>query len=887
MRRAIFSGFSLALVLWLLVASSGPARAQATTPTPTEPAGTATPNPSLGIVGGETWAAPANLSRSGAAQKPAVVADSNGNLHVLWWDTFAGTFYATYSPAAGWSDPLAVPQIIGARPTNATDKPTAYDELSLLADNNGLLHAFYRDSRGNLLYSQARADTGAWTTGVQLATNPLRWDAAVDPEGGLHLAFVRTIENSQLPAGVYYRRSTTRGANWENVKIIQASLYFRALTYANSFVDLTAPGQGQVLITWDDPRVGQSFTARSTDLGTTFGEPLAVGDDQADLPRHSFLLPLEDGRLMRLWSPPSNCNLYQQISDEAQENWSAPVRVLEDLAGCLFKVTSYTLPDGRLALFARLTEGPTELALVLWDGTRWSSPVTPRISFVDPATNRSTTLSCVAAVLDGEQVSVVGCDGTEDIWGTTSLVTLPDLLPAVSTEWSPPVIISLSDTNAGLPALGVDSDGRLHTLWTKGQLDGSTQETLSYARLEGDTWSSPNAVLASPGGGTAKDPVVVIDQGGHMHALWSGGPTGQLFYSRSFARDASTSGGWEAIRNLSGDQNSGGSPALTQGQNGELYIAYTVPLNEGRGVYFISSTNQGDSWSAPTVIFDAEQAGWAQVLQTAIARDAAGRLHVAWVHTALPPATNPLGVYYAWSDDDGQTWSAPRVMASGDAGYPTLVAGGDDEVHLLWVDNLTGDPHLWHARLPAGSDTWSEPKLVSGLLAIAPQVSVIPDDEGRLHLVGVEQTSSDSTVLFYLTWDGSRWGGRETIPLGYSVDRLSGARAVIRPQGILGVVYRVYALVSGGGRQYLAGYVERPVAALVFQPAPTFTPPPVATMEVTATVEATNTPQPTQDLHGTPPPPLNGDNGLRVGGILVGMAVVVIIALIGLRARRG
>jgi hypothetical protein len=286
-------------------------------------------------------------------------------------------------------------------------------------------------------------------------------------------------------------------------------------------------------------------------------------------------------------------------------------------------------------------------------------------------------------------------------------------------------------------------------------------------------------------------------------------------------------------------------------------------------------------------IFDAEAAGWASVGQTTLAVDTTGRIHVAWVRGALPPATAPLGIYYAWSDDEGQTWSEARLMAEGATGYPTLVASSDDQVHLLWASNVDDNPQLWHARLPAGTDVWSEPQVVPGLRSIAPQVGVVSDSDGGLHLVGVEHTVSDSTVLFYINWDGTRWGGRETIPLGYSVDSQSGARVVIRPQGTLSVLYRVYAAVSGGGRQYLAGYVERPVASLVYQPAPTFTPPPVETVAATATPPATVTPEPTQDLTDTTPAPLSGNTGLTVMGILAGMVLVVIVALVGLRARRG
>ena len=889
MRLLITSGFSLALMLWLLVASSGAALAQATTPTP-EAEVAATVDSSLGIVAGDTWAPPANISRSGAASQPAIVADPAGNLHVLWWDSFAGTFYAKYSALNGWTSPVAVPQIIGGRPQTATDQPAAYNELTLLADVNGLLHAFYRDARGNVMYSQARADTGLWTQSIQLATSPLQWDVAVDAAGGLHLAYVRNIESDQLPAGVYYRQSLTRGADWQNTKVIEASLYFRALTSGNSFVDLTVPGDNQILVTWDDPQLLQSFTATSTDNGFSFGAPVSVGGDQADQARHAFLMVQADGTWLRLWSPPDGCGLYQQVSDVTHETWSASVRVLEDVEGCLVRPTAYTLADGRLAMFARLT-GSTPLALVLWDGTRWSAPVTPRISFVDPATNRSTTLDCVAAVLVNDRVSVVGCDGVQDIWATTSVVNLPDLLPAVSTEWSPPSIISSADADAGLPGLTVDQEGRLHTLWTQGVVGGGAQETLAYARLEGDTWSGVwsgvGGVLQSPGGGTAQDPAVLIDPSEHMHAVWAGGALGQLYYSRAFARDAAGSGGWEAVRTLTTGQSSGAAPALALSPAGALLAVYAVPLNDGRGVYFISSPDQGDSWTTPVQIFDAEAAEWAQVKQTSLAVDSTGRLHVAWVQGVLPPGDSVLGVYYAYSDDNGVTWSAARVMAAGDAGYPNLVASSDGDVHLLWVTNPASTPQLWHTRLPAGTADWSEPIVVPGVRALAPQVGVVSDGEGGLHLVGGEGTASNSTVLFYLRWDGNAWGARETIPLGYRMDQQSGARAIVRPQGLLGVVYRVYTVAGGGRRQYLAGYVERPVTSIAYQVAPTFTPPPEATLLVTGTPEPTRTPEPTADLSATPVPPLEGGNGVRVVGILIGMFAVVVVALIGLRSRRG
>ena len=41
--------------------------------------------------GASPWLPPANVSNSGAASRPVIVATTDGVLHALWWDTALGT----------------------------------------------------------------------------------------------------------------------------------------------------------------------------------------------------------------------------------------------------------------------------------------------------------------------------------------------------------------------------------------------------------------------------------------------------------------------------------------------------------------------------------------------------------------------------------------------------------------------------------------------------------------------------------------------------------------------------------------------------------------------------------------------------------------------------
>jgi len=95
----------------------------------------------------DVWSPPVNLSQSGAASAPVIAAEADGTLHVLWWDKFDGTKYAYFTVDKGWSKPVTVSAIVGARPTTQSPTPVAPDQLRLFVDISHELHAFWIDAR--------------------------------------------------------------------------------------------------------------------------------------------------------------------------------------------------------------------------------------------------------------------------------------------------------------------------------------------------------------------------------------------------------------------------------------------------------------------------------------------------------------------------------------------------------------------------------------------------------------------------------------------------------------------------------------------------------------------------------------------------------------------
>ena len=835
----------------------------------------------------DVWSPPVNLSQSGAASAPVIAAEADGTLHAVWWDKFDGTKYAYFTSDKGWSKPVTVASIVGARPTGASPTPVAPDQLHLLVDGSHELHAFWIDARGNLLYAQSRAGAiNSWTAGLQLATAPLAWDVTLDTAGALHVVYIRPANNPQLPSGIYYRVSTNGGQLWANVVAIVESPYFRTMAAASAHVNIASNGTGAVIVTWDDPQVKRSFFAQSADGGKTFGDPTkipaadAVQNDSVELAR---FFALSSGQFLRLWQAGDSCLLYQQQSDDTVQQWSVPLRVLADLGGCPHDIRAMPMAGNQLFADIQLAGNNTNRQLTVWDGQTWLPPQSPRVSFVNAITNRATGLACVSSALVGSKLALIGCDDSLDIWATMSLKEVTQMLPALNTAWTPPVVLADGPGDADLPAVAAEADGRMHVLWAQTSPDNGPNSTLSYSRGDGVNWTFPAAILASPHGGKAEAPAMLADAGGTMHAVWSGGFGGEVYYSHAFIRDAASASGWSSPMLLPAPAQVGSAPALVVDANNTLHVIYAIPLNEARGVYYTRSTDQGGSWSPPQLIFDAAAAGWAMVTDAQLVTDGANHLHATWVQRALPPATTNLGIFYSRSEDGGNTWSTPTQISAVDTGYAVLAASASNEIHLLWTANLSGQPQLWHQWSTDGGVAWTKATPILELSNIAPRAHLVTDGAGHLYLVGVERTLNDSAALFYLIWNQGQWSDHETLALGYVADAASGAHALILPGGRLGVFYRVRAPNGSGGSHYVLGYAERPVEVNIAPPQPTFTPQPTQPVLPSVTLPATLTAVPTPDLNNSSVNPVSRQDLYRIGAILVGMLVVVIVAAIGLR----
>lgn len=861
----------------------------------------------------DVWETPFNFSQSGAAVDPTFVAAPDGTFHIFWKDSFAGFVYVT-GDGDTWSNPLAV-RLPFSEPIFTT--PSAedfqfYDPI-LAADNAGRLHGFWTNEEGILLYSQvARSDValpGSWTAPVRLATLARAQGAVVDENGRIHLVYIQTLGTPELPVGIYYRRSDDGGGVWtEPVRLYQSD-YLRTMTAAQMNLQLVTSPE-RVHLAWDNPLQDIVFTMHSNDGGTTWSDPVVVDkrqpEDAPDAPGPAKINILLRGNEVHLtWSAgheEASCNQYHQWSDDGGETWQSPQAVLEGMLDCPSE-GYFAAGDDLLFL---LVKAGSEAYLQAWDELQWSEPERqePVSTFNDPVTNREVEFGCLQTyVKPDNRLLIVGCGGGEtiqDVWGLERpLGGLENWSArfAPTPVWSQPTVIASSPFRPNPPELVVSSDGGLHAFWTlseqavnSGPLEMpemNDDNAIYYSRLEVGRWSAPRPVLDPSDRGISR-PAAVANDRGSLFLVWSDNETGDVYFSRAVADRAASTTEWLQPEVLSSPRSPAGNPDVIIDQDGTIYVAYAVPLNEERGIYLTYSTDGGETWTESERIFDGVTAGWQRVGDPHLALTD-GAVHLVWTRHPSPPESGSLALVYARSQDGGQSWTGPEIMVEGNVIWSEIVGVGERTLHQAWLSLSEDDVDLWHQRSVDNGLTWSAPARISDPTTQGVATTLFLDAAGEPHLLQLAESDDGQLTLQEWLWLDEHWQLGEDLALHEGATEASAITALAAPDSSIAVVYASLLLdeISGQWGSYffytsrsweapqvtatsLSPLTPTPVPAATSTPSPT--PLPTATLTLSDLLEENGELQSTSLVTSDP-----------TGGLLLGLlpAILLVVGVFG------
>ncbi len=843
------------------------------------------------------WLNPSNLSQSGAASAPRLIVPVGGGLQAFWWDRFDGLMASRLGEDGAWSEPT--PMRIRSNKLESTPR--------LFADPAGMLYALWTEAQPAtasvpvpqraLYVSQMGPRDTAWSIPRRLVESAAAFDVQRAPSGEVRLVYIRTLNTPQAPAGIYLLKKPTPTANWSQPILVYASKYVRLLEPEQAQIRLTlsgAPDAGQLdLVTWPDPLSQELQLTFSTDAGATWAEPQPLKAEETvfSAPR---VLPGERPALVWQSVLQGGCSLYQQelrLQGDAaagQRLAFGPLEpIIQRMPECPSGEEQFETLDGQLLWIWGIGGSRLTLAARSADGARWTLPRRLSVDFENPQTGQNVSLGDLHPALADSRLYVIGADPTRnEVWAAQASAAALELAYAEPSPWGEAQRLELGGEAAGAPALVVDDQSRTHLVWSAAAAASGPGTALYYAQSSPSGLLGPFKIVPEAAGNLARQPALFYESRRQiLHLVWSGGTDGSLLYSWVSAAEANAPTAWSSPKTLSSLADSSW-PQIASDGGGTLYVLFAVPLNEARGVYLTRSTDNGASWSEPTLVYDARASQTPMVSHPALAVEPNGRLHAAWVNSQAPGGGGALNVHYSLSLDGGETWSAPLILAGEGFSWPRLAAS-DGQLHLIYVSEKAGQFAVYQRYIRVDQDftdggAWSSPLAIPSWPPVALPFGLACNGaggpEGNLYLLGADPRAG---MLYYAAWGGERWTPVEMLSEIYQVGRGLDVGAAAQPLGgRLAVGWLAYTPEEGSEEAALF-LISRQIPTLSAPPPPVPTNTPAAaqlTPTPSATPRPTQPPTPTPDINQTPQGPSLPLPPMALGGILVGFLVAAIFA---------
>jgi hypothetical protein len=871
----------------------------------------------------EVWTPPTNLSRSGAAINPVMVVDAGGIIHVIWQDLVDGIIY-TKGDGEQWDAPVQInPPFEIAELEESSDSKGSLQKATestsigfipvLIADTQGSIHAFWTNEENKLLYSAAAGSnlaTSGWSAPITLAESALTFDVTIDSNDRFHLSYLRALNTSDFPAGIYYRSSGAAGDGWSSAALLYSSPYFRTADQdqANVHIAINETEAAQLVhVVWDNRPRDKIFIARSKDGGKSWTKPEVIREPgEATQPSRSFGVNVaaSSNGILLVWQegePGVNCIQYYQYSTDQGETWQPYQRMQDELLGCPEDYQLQVLQEKDLILLqAKLVN---HLYLRVWNGSQWSNPQEQRelANSFDPETFNPIDFQCIfTRLIREEKLIAVGCDAAsgEDIWFTSrDLGTLKDWFSPPS-EWRSPATVANGSTDNTSLDLAADSEGRIHAIWTKtdgNAANGDPQTSIYYSLWDGNYWTQPSVILEPPFGKVV-DLATFVDGRGRLFVVWNGGKSGEVYLSWANAGLARSNSEWVEPQQLPSPNPHTSSPNVIIEPTGTISIAYSIRLNEDRGIYLIQSADGGETWSDPIQIFNGVAAQWEMIDDPQLTYTADGNLHILWRRYSLPPDEVSEGLYYARSEDDGKTWSDPQEVVGTPIIWSQIRGAGEEVVHRVWQETKNDLSIVWFEISLDNGLTWSRPTNIATFSQGQSSASLEADSQEQLHLLQFSEEVGGDLNLLEWTWDREAWRQGERINLGPGkIDNNSAMASVLTPQGFLGVLL---PKTSSENQNLLDGeliFTGRSLDLLPVSPIPQTTPAPIP--EPTATIQVVQDSEPelivTQELVARND--IDSDRQAEsskipasslIGGVATVSLVMIVLISVGVRSRK-
>jgi len=187
-------------------------------------------------------------------------------------------------------------------------------------------------------------------------------------------------------------------------------------------------------------------------------------------------------------------------------------------------------------------------------------------------------------------------------------------------------------------------------------------------------------------------------------------------------------------------------------------------------IFYRWSADGGTTWSAPVNLSHTPNVGSGRVQ---IRIDTQDIIHVSWDEgwdrnaQGDPAGGQPVYGMHVHSLDGGHTWSAPQVFNAPQTDNAQMALGLDNKGGVLLIWRSRELQEIYYTWSEDGGNTWSAVEQVPGIHARPwgspyDAYDTATDSLGRIHLLAVATTAPPEQNrpplgVYHLTWDGKAW----------------------------------------------------------------------------------------------------------------------------------
>lgn len=204
------------------------------------------------------------------------------------------------------------------------------------------------------------------------------------------------------------------------------------------------------------------------------------------------------------------------------------------------------------------------------------------------------------------------------------------------------------------------------------------------------------------------------------------------------------------------------NPDLAAAPDGQIYVAWVEAGTTPPVMNLLVAQRPGGygrSWSSATVAVTATpEASWFEKPCPSLAADNSLRVHMAW---NVDRTDGAGGIYVSQRDPNTGAWSSATQVSSGQPrGCPTLAAGANGQLHLVWAQR----EGVYYRAFDPALNAWLETLRLSETNDTRWFATVGTGPDGSMHVAWVASGNSLNSALYYRSrHPGLPWTAVQTI----------------------------------------------------------------------------------------------------------------------------